>query len=152
MFHEKFYNNTLEKYNHPTGVPINWDGRRYDLPEFGFRKTMMGLILTLYGIVVMALGSTIILVLKYPPIHLKVIYHYLKWCKDLCTCKTFAMFPFWLVGIPLVLGNRTLPETKDSNNSALGLGPILLSIAILISPLAGLRCPYIAFKHNMNIM
>ena len=101
-FHEKFYNNTLEHYNHPTGVPINWDGRRYDLPEFGFRKTVMGLILTLYGIVVMALGSTIILVLKYPPIHLKVIYHYLKWCEDLCTCRTFAMFPFWLVGIPLV--------------------------------------------------
>lgn len=135
-FHEKFYNNTLEHYNHPTGVPINWDGRRYDLPEFGFRKTVMGLILTLYGIVVMALGSTIILVLKYPPIHLKVIYHYLKWCEDLCTCRTFAMFPFWLVGIPLVLG----------------LGPILLIIAILISPLTGLRCPYIAIKHNMNIM
>lgn len=83
---------------------MNWNGRRYDIPQFGFKKTVMGIVLTLYGCLTMTVGSTIILLIKYLPLHLHLLYTYLANVKGLFTCKTFAIFPFWVCGIPLVLG------------------------------------------------
>jgi len=127
-WHESFYNETLEEYNHPSGVPMNWDGRRYDVPNFGFKKTVLGVLLTIYGPIVVGLGSILILLLKFIPIQLHALVRYFQL---MCSCGC-AGFPFWLVGIPLVVG----------------LGPILLVLAILAAPLFGLRCPYMAIKHN----
>jgi len=126
--HESFYNEKLEDYNHPSGVPMNWDGRRYDVPNFGFKKTVVGVLLTIYGPIVVTLGTIVILLVKYLPIQLHALFRYLQLMTE-CSC---ALLPFWLVGIPLVVG----------------LGPILLVLAILAAPLYGLRCPYIAIKHD----
>jgi len=127
-WHESFYKETLEKYNHPSGVPMNWDGRRYDVPNFGFKKTVVGVLLTIYGPIVVTLGTIFILLVKYLPIQLHALFRYLR----LITEINCAFLPFWLVGIPLVVG----------------IGPILLVLAVLAAPLLGLRCPYIAIKHD----
>ena len=99
-WHESFYNETLEEYNHPSGVPMNWDGRRYDVPNFGFKKTVLGVLLTIYGPIVVGLGSILILLLKFIPIQLHALVRYFQL---MCSCGC-AGFPFWLVGIPLVVG------------------------------------------------
>jgi len=130
--HERFYNETLEKYNHPSGVPMNWDGRRYDVPELGFKKTVCGVILTIYGVTIMTLGATLLLAIKYIPAHLNAIFQYLKTIMFMFTCVSFPFLPFWLIGLALVIA----------------LGPVVLVLGILIAPLSGLKCPYIAIKHN----
>ena len=99
-WHESFYNETLEEYNHPSGVPMNWDGRRYDVPNFGFKKTVLGVLLTIYGPIVVGLGSILILLLKFIPIQLHALVRYFQL---MCSCGC-AGFPFWLVGVPLVVG------------------------------------------------
>ena len=33
------------QYNHPTGVPLNWNGVCYDIPEFEVDKTFVGVLL-----------------------------------------------------------------------------------------------------------
>ena len=99
-WHESFYKETLEEYNHPSGVPMNWDGRRYDVPNFGFKKTVLGVLLTIYGPIVVGLGSILILLLKFIPIQLHALVRYFQL---MCSCGC-AGFPFWLVGIPLVVG------------------------------------------------
>ena len=99
-WHRTFYKETLEEYCHPSGVPMNWDGRRYDVPNLGFKKTMAGLFLTIYGPVVVTPGSILILLVKYVPIQLHALFRYLQLGLE-CNC---ALLPFWLVGIPLVIG------------------------------------------------
>ena len=100
MWHKNFYTETLEEYNHPSGVPMNWDGRRYDVPNFGVKKTVLGVLLTIYGPVVVTLGSSAILFLKFIPIELHAIFRYLQILSDI-NC---AFLPFWIVGLPLVVG------------------------------------------------
>ena len=128
--HVKFYDETLETYNHPTGVPLNWNGVSYDIPEFGVVKTLMGVLLTIYGVVTVPVGTIIILVIKYPFLHIRMLYLYLK---------TFSIplpfLPFWFCGLAIVLA----------------IGPVLFVLAVMISPLAGLHCPYIAITHNLNL-
>ena len=102
--HEDFYDKTLEEYNHPSGVPMNWDGRRYDVPELGFKKTVCGVILTIYGVIIMTLGATLLLVIKYIPVHLNAIFLYLKTLTEMFTCVAFPFLPFWLIGLALVIG------------------------------------------------
>ena len=99
-WHRTFYKETLEEYCHPSGVPMNWDGRRYDIPNLGFKKTMAGLFLTIYGPVVVTPGAILILLVKYVPIQLHALFRYLQLGLE-CNC---ALLPFWLVGIPLVIG------------------------------------------------
>ena len=117
--HKKFYTKTLEEYCHPSGVPMNWDGRRYDVPNLGFKKVVVGVLLTIYGPIVVTLGSIIILLLKYLPIQLHALFRYLRLMTE-CSC---AFLPFWLVGIPLVVG-QWLPESKANltNIFVKGLG------------------------------
>ena len=79
---------------------MNWDGRRYDVPNLGFKKTMAGLFLTIYGPVVVTPGAILILLVKYVPIQLHALFRYLQLGLE-CNC---ALLPFWLVGIPLVIG------------------------------------------------
>ena len=99
-WHRTFYKETLEEYCHPSGVPMNWDGRRYDVPNLGFKKTMAGLFLTIYGPGVVTPGAILILLVKYVPIQLHALFRYLQLGLE-CNC---ALLPFWLVGIPLVIG------------------------------------------------
>ena len=79
---------------------MNWDGRRYDVPNFGFKKTVVGVLLTIYGPMVVTLGTIVILLVKYLPIQLHALFRYLQLMTE-CSC---ALLPFWLVGIPLVVG------------------------------------------------
>ena len=124
---------------------MNWDGRRYDVPNFGFKKTVLGVLLTIYGPIVVTLGTIFILLVKYLPIQLHALFRYLRLMKE----KYCAFLPFWLVGIPLVVG-QWLPQSNVSltNIFVEGIGPILLVLALLVAPLFGLRCPYIAIKHD----
>ena len=79
---------------------MNWYGRRYDVPNFGFKKTVLGVLLTIYGPIVVTLGTIFILLVKYLPIQLHALFRYLR----LITEINCAFLPFWLVGIPLVVG------------------------------------------------
>ena len=135
-FHVKVIKEILDIYDHPTGVPLNWNGERYDMPDLGFVKTLLGILLTIYGVVTVSLGTTIILGIKYVFIHTKVLYRFIRDAlPKMCTCKGLPFFPFWLCALALLIV----------------LGPLLLFLAILASPLAGLLCPYTAITHDMNM-
>jgi hypothetical protein len=51
------------------------------------------------------------------------------------SCKLLPFLPFWLIAFALLIP----------------LGPLLLLLAVLASPLAGLACPYVAITHGMNM-
>ena len=134
-FHVQFYDEVLEAYNHPTGVPLNWNGVRYDIPQFGVVKTLMGVILTIYGLVTLLLGTIFILSIKYIFLHVRVLHLYIQNLPKMFTCKKLPFLPFWFCGLALVIA----------------IGPVLYVLAVMISPLVGLRCPYIAITHGMNL-
>ena len=134
--HEQFYNEYMEKYSHPSGVPLNWNGRRYDIPNFGFLQTLIGLLLTIYGIVVVPLGATIIIIIRFPFTFIRIVYFYLQTLPHMCSIMCFPFLPFWFLGLVIVAASL----------------PFLALLMILASPLAGLRCPYIALTHNCNVM
>jgi len=134
--HEEFYNEYLEKYSHPSGVPLNWNGRRYDIPNFGFLQTLIGLLLTLYGVVVVPLGTVIIIIIRFPFAFLRIIHFYLTTLPNMCSIMCFPFLPFWVLGLAIVAASL----------------PVLALLIILASPVAGLRCPYIALTHNSNVM
>ena len=79
---------------------MNWDGRRYGLPNFGFKKVALGLCLTFYGPLMVTLGAILILALKYVPLQLKAINEYLRFLKN----QKCGYLPFWLSGFPLLVG------------------------------------------------
>lgn len=134
-FHVELYDDVLEVYNHPTGVPLNWNGVRYDIPQFGVVKTLMGVVLTIYGFVTLLLGTMFILSIKYIFLHIRVLYLYIENLPKMFTCKNLPFLPFWLCGLALLIA----------------IGPVLYVLAVMISPLVGLRCPYIAVTHGMNL-
>ena len=135
-WHVKEFKEILDIYDHSTGVPLNWNGERYDIPDLGFVKTLMGIFLTIYGVVTVSLGTTIILGIKYVFIHTRALYDFVKHTlPEMFTCERLPFFPFWLCALTLLIV----------------LGPILLLLAILSSPLAGLLCPYTAITHDMNM-
>jgi len=134
-FHVTFYDDTLEAYNHPTGVPLNWNGVRYDIPNFGLVKTLLGVLLTIYGVVTVSVGTIFILGLKYIFLHIRMLYLYTKTLPESFNCKNLPFLPFWLCTLALLIP----------------LGPILLLLAVLVSPLLGLLCPYVAITHGMNL-
>ena len=81
---------------------MNWDGRRYGLPNFGFKKVALGLCLTFYGPLMVTLGAILILALKYVPLQLKAINEYLRFAlKEKC-----GYLPFLFAGFPLLVGKR----------------------------------------------
>ena len=49
-------------------------------------------------------------------------------------CLALPFLPFWFCGLAIVIA----------------IGPVLFVLAVLASPLAGLRCPYVAITHNLN--
>ena len=104
------------------------------MPNFGLRKTLVGLFLIFYGVLVVGIGAVVILVIKYIPLHIWAIHRYLLLLEELCTCIGIGIgfIPFWLVGLVLVLA----------------AGPITLIVGILCAPLIGLRCPYYALQQD----
>jgi len=134
--HKEFYDEYLEKYSHPSGVPLNWNGRRYDIPNFGFLQTLIGLLLTLYGVVVVPLGTIVIIIIRFPFAFLRIVYFYLRTLPDMCSIMCFPFLPFWVLGLAIVAASL----------------PVLALLIILASPVAGLRCPYIALTHNCNVV
>ena len=75
---------------------MNWDGRRYGLPNFGFKKVALGLCLTFYGPLMVTLGAILILALKYVPLQLKAINEYLRLSAVIClSCSLVSLF-WWV--------------------------------------------------------
>lgn len=135
--HVEFYDITLEKYNHPTRVPVNWNGVLYDIPELSLRRTVMGMVLTICGLITGFVGLSFIMMTKFPYLFFRGIREYLKTIPDVCKKpgKAIILLPFWLMGFAVMIG----------------LMPIILGLGILCSPLVGLHCTYIAVKHNFNL-
>merc|ERR1719228_626017 len=134
--HRDFYNTRLEYYNHPTGVPMNWDGTRYDVPNLGFRKTVLGLVLTLYGSTSTTLGTAIIIGVKFIPVQLMIIKKYLWTFPEMLCCSKIVLLPFWLAVFPVWIGL---------------LGPVAAVLCVLAAPMVGLVTPYVALKDDLNL-
>ena len=118
----------LKAYDHPTGIPFNWDGRRYDIPTLDFLQFFQGLFLVVYGIVVVPAGTLVILITKYPFLHAKGLTDFIKSFRyDL----DFVQFPpFWLFYLMIVII----------------LGPLTLAVIIMMSPMVGLNCINIYYQ------
>jgi len=81
-------------------------------------------------------GTIIILLIKYVFLHIRMMWLYIKHLPDMLECKKLPFLPFWICGLAAVIS----------------LGPVLLVLAVMVSPLVGLRCPYVAITHNMNLI
>lgn len=141
IFHETFYVETLlEQYlvkgrsdktdgstEHSLLLsrnPKDWQGRQHHIPYFGFRNTLLALILIVYGVTIVTLGNTLILIVKYLPIHLHAIWIYITALPSLCNWTGLAKIPFWICGLPIIIV----------------CGPAVLVVCLLLSPILGLRC------------
>ncbi len=65
-----------DKYDHPSGIPTNWDGTRYGIP-FGPVKFIVGLFLIPYGVIATGCGVFALLTIKFLPSVAYVFYQYL---------------------------------------------------------------------------
>jgi len=132
--HVDFVEKTANKYDHHTGIPLNWDGTIYGFP-FGPMKVILGFILTIYGMIVCGFGTFLILTIKYIPMNCYGIYHYFKGYFEQGWVKVVTLSPFYLIGFCFLAI----------------LSPVLYVLAILIGIFAGLSCPYMGIKHD-NLM
>ena len=129
--HVDFVEKTANKYDHHTGIPLNWDGTMYGFP-FGPMKVILGFILTIYGMIVCGFGTFLILTIKYIPMNCYGIYHYFKGYFEQGWVKVVTLSPFFLIGFCFLVI----------------LSPVLYVLAILIGIFAGLSCPYMGIKHD----
>lgn len=129
--HVEFSNETCIIYDHPTGIPLNWDGTMYGFP-FGPMKVILGFILTIYGMIVCGFGTFIIITIKYIPMNGYASYHYFKGFFEQGWVKVVTLFPFFLIGFCFLVI----------------LSPVLYVLSILVGILAGLSCPHVGIKHD----
>jgi len=129
--HVDFVEETVSKYDHPSGIPLNWDGTMYGFP-FGPMKVIFGFILTLYGMIICGFGTFIIITIKWIPMNLYGTYHYFKAYFEQGWVKVVTLFPFFLIGFCFLVI----------------VSPVLYVLALLIGIFSGLRCPYVGIKHD----
>ena len=105
---KKFTSKMVAEYEHPTGIPLNWNGVRYDLPQIRLLQVLKGLFLILYGVAAVSSGTFIILTAKYPFMHAKALKTFVmrifKW--ELSFLPSFPFFVFYLL-IAIILGPLT---------------------------------------------
>ena len=102
-----------EKYDHYSGIPSGWNGRRYGLPV-GPWQTVIGLALALYGMLTVLLGAIIIAVVKFLPAMTYLIYKYTKeYLKIESTNTKLGLIPFFLCGYVLIIGLRGIIAIRD---------------------------------------
>ena len=121
-----------EKYDHYSGIPSGWNGRRYGLPV-GPWQTVIGLVLALYGMVTVLLGATVIAVVKILPVLVYLVYQYTKSYLKIGSMNTkLGLIPFFLCGYVLLIG----------------LVPVVVVLGTIGCLFAGLHCPWVGIRHD----
>lgn len=105
--HQEFSGGFCETYDHPTGIPEGWRGQAYGIPVRKILKIqwkfMLACFFTGYSIIITCLLTSLISVVKLIPIEIRCLYEYIKsYCKQSCAV-ILASWPFFLVGIPLLI-------------------------------------------------
>lgn len=129
--HVDFVNKTVNKYDHPNGKPLDWDGTMSGF-SVGPMQVILVFILTLYGMVVCGFGTFLIITIKYIPMNCYVTYYYFKSYVEQGWVKVATLFPFFLIGFFFFLI----------------LSLVLYVLSILTGIFAGLCCPYIGIKYD----
>ncbi len=129
--HVEFVRELCESYVHRTGVPRNWDGRRYGIP-FGPGKLALGVVLLVFGTLACGAGNAVIVTSKLLPMAAYVLYHFMKFIFTSDCNDVIVFFPFIVVGFCFVLLSI----------------PTCYVMALLLGPLLGCFCPYVAIRRD----
>ena len=136
--HKHFTEVMLEAYDHPSGIPMNWNGVRYDIPRLSLLQFLKGFTLMIYGLVTVPVGTLAILTAKYIFLHANLMKTFIEE-SFFFNYPMVLVFPFWLFYILI----------------GIILGPLILVIILVASPMVGLRCLYIYFntkEFNMGLL
>ena len=118
-------------YDHPTGIPQNWQGTIYGLP-IGPTQIIFGLLLTIHGIIICGAGTFLVITPKWIPMIIYALYNYAKIFRKLRASEMIIFSPFFTTGLVL----------------AFLLIPILYIWIILLGTICGLQCPYVGINDN----
>jgi len=107
--HKKFVSKRCDRFDHPTGIPMGWNGQQYGLEIERIIRFQLNFLLcvalVLYQTPIILVGTTAIIAIKYIPCCINFWKEYYKGClcgSDSNTVTMLTIWPFHLLAIVLM--------------------------------------------------
>ena len=129
--HSNFSEEICGRYDHHSGIPHAWGGRRYGLPV-GPWQTIIGLFIAFYAMTVVSIGTLLHNTIKLIPMIIYGLHQYIKAYFKMSCNKILGFLPFFILGFAV----------------GAALIPIGFVLSIIAATLYALHCPWVAIRNN----